>query len=477
MIPSDKSVHALQRFGLGARPGDLARVQNDPIGALRAEINQPGVALLSKSELLSTPEALDTLLEIVFERRKRQAAEPKPKSQSMGDGSTPAAKPRGGKPMAMQASQRNDVPVSSQDIYRDEVAARYEFMQKAECGFAERLVWFWSNHFAVSIAKGPRLIATAGAFEREAIRPHVFGRFADMLLAVEQHPSMVVFLDNYLSIGPNSIAGSRRGRGLNENLAREILELHTLGVKGGYTQADVVAFAKILTGWTLGPRQDGGTGTFAFNPRWHEPGSQKVLTRTYSQSDVQQGQAVLNDLARHPATAHFIATKLVRHFVADEPPADLVEHIANTFHTTDGDLARVSLALIEAPTAWEPPPTKLRSPQEFVAAMLRATGARLEGPQLVRLLMTLGHRPWSPGGPDGFPDTAAYWASPSGMRSRLDVASVVALRTEGTSDPKDLVSQVVGPISSKETRSAIAAADSRAQGLAILFSSPEFQRR
>ena len=470
MIPSDKSVHALQRFGLGARPGDLARVQRDPVGALQAEINRPRVTLLSKPGLLSTSEAIKASDEFKVERRKRLASEPRPAE----DAAAMSAPSRRGKGMM---ERQQSALANSQEIYRDEVVARYEAAQKAECGFAERLVWFWSNHFAISAAKGARLRNTAGAFEREAIRPHVFGRFADMLLAVEQHPSMIMFLDNHISIGPNSPAGSRRGRGLNENLAREILELHTLGVNGGYTQADVLALAKIITGWTIGEKQDGSRGTFTFNPNRHEPGAHKVLTRSYAQAGVGQGQAVLADLARHPSTARFIATKLVRHFVADDPPADLVEHLAKTFEGTDGNLAKVSRALIDAPAAWDAPATKLRSPQELLAAMLRATNISLEGPQLVRLLMTLGHRPWSPGGPDGFPDTAAYWVSASGMRARLDVASVVARRAEDNSDPAMLVGQILGPISSKETRSAIAAADSRAQGLAILFASPEFQRR
>ena len=470
MIPSDKSVHALQRFGLGARPGDLDRVQRDPVGALQAEINRPRAILLSKQGLLSTAEAVRATDEDKAERRKRLAAEPNPAE----DAGAMSAPPRRGKGMM---ERQQDALGGAQEIYRDEVAARYEAAQRAECGFAERLVWFWSNHFAVSAVKGGRLRGTAGAFEREAIRPHVFGRFADMLLAVEQHPSMIMFLDNNLSIGPNSAAGSRRGRGLNENLAREILELHTLGVNGGYTQADVLALAKIITGWTVGDKRDGNHGVFTFNPHRHEPGVHKVLTRSYAQTGVQQGEAVLADLARHPSTARFIATKLVRHFVADDPPANLVDRIARTFEVTDGDLAKVYRSLIEAPAAWDAPATKLRSPQELVAAMLRATNISLEGPQLVRLLMTLGHRPWSPGGPDGFPDTAAHWISPSGMRARLDVASVVARRAEANSDPAMLVDQTLGPISSQETRSAIAAADSRAQGLAILFASPEFQRR
>jgi uncharacterized protein (DUF1800 family) len=441
------------------------------LAALLAEIEQPRRALLSKPGLLSTPEAVVEVDAYTVERRRRLAAESK--EPEKGEAGAARRRRRG-----MTAAQEDAAShASAATIYREEVTARFEAAQKAENGFAERLVWFWSNHFAVSAAKGPRVRGIAGAFEREAIRPHIFGRFVDMLLAVEQHPAMITYLDNYLSIGPNSSAGSRRGRGLNENLAREILELHTISVNGGYTQADVVAFAKILTGWTVGEKRESTRGTFTFNPQRHEPGAHRVLGRSYPEGGVQQGQAVLGDLARHSSTARFIATKLVRHFVADEPPTHLVDHVTKTFEKTDGDLAKVSRALIEAPAAWEPPATKLRSPQELLAAMLRATDIQMDGPQLVRLLATIGHRPWSPGGPDGFPDTAAYWMSSSGMRARLDVAAVVARRAEGNSDPATLVGQIIGPIASEETRSAVAAADSRAQGLAILFSSPEFQRR
>jgi uncharacterized protein (DUF1800 family) len=463
MISSDKSIHALQRFGLGARPGDLARVQGDPVGALASEI-EPRAALISGQGLFSAPEAINAFEDFQVQRREQRA------SGGMAQAGTRAELDR-------PRHERSSASGDPRAIYWGELAARYQAAQRAPCGFAERLVWFWSNHFAVSATKGGRLHVTAGAFEREAIRPHVFGRFSNMLLAVEQHPSMITFLDNYLSIGPNSAAGSRRGRGLNENLAREILELHTLGVNGGYKQDDVIALAKIITGWTVGEKRGGGRGSFTFNRNTHEPGAHKVLTRIYAQGGIEQGRAVLVDLARHPSTARHIATKLVRHFIADNPPPEMVATIERVFTETDGDLAQVSRALIEAPMAWDAPATKLRSPQEFVAAMTRATDVRLEGSHIARLLVTLGQSAWSPGGPDGFPDTAAAWMSPSGMTGRLEVASFIARRAEATSDPQTLVGQVLGENSSKETRSAVASADSRAQGLAILFASPEFQRR
>jgi uncharacterized protein (DUF1800 family) len=442
------------------------------MGVLSAEID-PRLVLISEPDLLSAAGAMDIFGDYQVERRKRRAAEPAP-----AEGAMAAHPPAPGRKTGMPREQpRTAESGDPRAIYWDEILARYEMAQKADCGFGERLVWFWSNHFAVSAAKGARLRVTAGAFEREAIRPNVFGRFSDMLMAVEQHPSMIMFLDNYLSIGPKSPAGSRRGRGLNENLAREILELHTLGVNGGYKQDDVIALARIITGWTVGEKRGAGRGTFVFNRNYHEPGAHKVLTRIYPEGGVDQGRTVLMDLARHPSTARHIATKLVRHFVADDPPADQVATLEQTFLETDGDLAQVSRALVAMPAAWDAPATKLRNPQEFLAAMLRATDLRLEGPQLQRLLTTLGQAPWSPGGPDGFPDTAAAWMSPGGMRGRLDVASFIARRAEAASEPRTLLGQILGDNCSRETRSAVAAADSRAQGLAILFASPEFQRR
>lgn len=473
MIPLDRSVLALQRFGLGARPGDLARVEADPVAVLLAEIDRSRLMVPLGQNLMSSYQSIQAVDAFVADRRKRLAADPDIAKRTPPAGGKPRLKMRR-ESMRMESGA---TPVQGQQIYRNEVAARFAKAQAAESGFAERLVWFWSNHFAVSIRKSRHLMASAGAFEREAIRPHVFGRFVDMLLAVEQHPSMIIFLDNNKSIGPNSAAGTRRGRGLNENLAREILELHTVGVNAGYTQEDVIAFAKILTGWTAGEGRDlSGRGRFYFDARRHEPGTHTVMKRAYSQPGVQQGQAVLRDLARHPSTARHIATKLVRHFVADDPPQPLVDRLSKVFSDTDGDLAKVSRALLEAPEAWEKPATKLRSPQEFLAGMLRATGASLEAPQLVLSLLALDHRPWSPQGPDGFPDTVEYWASPSGMRVRLDMATVVARRADSV-DPSMLVGQILGSTTSDETRSAIAAADSRDQGLAILFASPEFQRR
>jgi uncharacterized protein (DUF1800 family) len=320
----------------------------------------------------------------------------------------------------------------------------------------------------------------AGSFEREAIRPHVLGRFADMLKAVEQHPAMLFFLDNQQSLGPDSRAGQNRKRGLNENLAREIMELHTLGVGGGYTQEDVTSLARIITGWTFAGRQGqlGAPGSFAFNANAHQPGPQQLLGKTYEDNGVGQGEAALADIARHPSTATFIATKFARHFVADDPPPALIGHLQETFTRTDGNLKALALALVDSEDAWKAPLTKMRSPYEFMIATGRLLARVPEDPGLyLNGLNVLGQPLWTPAGPNGFPDTNAAWAAPEGMKLRLDMSSQVASRIGNNIDPRDLLELAVADAASAETRRTIERAESRQQALALLLMSPEFQRR
>jgi uncharacterized protein (DUF1800 family) len=346
-------------------------------------------------------------------------------------------------------------------------------------GLAERLVLFWSNHFCVSVAKGQIVRATAGALEREVIRPHVLGRFSDMLLAVSKHPAMLTYLDNRQSIGPGSRAGQNRRVGLNENLGREILELHTLGVSGGYTQADVTSLAKIITGWTFvgQAEKQGPAGTFLFTPNRHEPGAQVLLGKTYAQADVTQGEAALLDLARHPATAQHTALKLAKHFVADAPPPALVAKLADVFRKTDGDLAAVSRALVTSDEAWKGELTKMRTPYEWMAAAARFAGLPKEPGHIVQPLNGLGQPLWGVPGPNGFPDTVAHWASPESLRARLDMAAVQARRIPADVNPSELALALFDAALSPETAQAVRRAESKPQGLAILLMSPEFQRR
>ncbi len=367
-----------------------------------------------------------------------------------------------------------------QKTYRAEALARMQRAIMADCGFAERLVVFWSNHFCISANKGGLARMWAGSFEREAIRPHVLGRFADMLKAVEQHPAMLFFLDNQQSLGPDSRAGINRNRGLNENLAREILELHTLGVNGGYSQDDVTSLARIITGWTYAGRQGqlGAPGTFVFNANAHQPGAHRVMGKTYEANGVAQGEAVLADLARHPSTAKFIAAKFARHFVADDPPPALVARLADVFSKTDGDLKAMSMALVDSDEAWKTPLTKIRSPYEFLMAIGRLLGRIPEDPaRYLGGLNVLGQPLWSPAGPNGFPDSNAAWAAPEGMKLRLDISAQVASRLADSIDPRDLLELAAADAASPETRRTVERAETRQQALALLLMSPEFQRR
>ena len=414
---------ALSRFGLGPRPGDSAR-HGDPREALRAELAAPGASQMQVASLRSSQEILTAVFEQERRDNERKQAEaigrtwttqmPEPNVAAILLPSAPVPVSA----TAMTPERRE--PRLDDLAYQDDAAARFIRASSVEIGFAERLVAFWSNHFCVSASKGAVDKAVAGAFEREAIRPHTLGRFADMLRAVEQHPAMLSFLDNAQSTGPNSLLGHDRGNGLNENLAREILELHTMGVGSGYTQADVTQLAYILTGWSIGGRngRSGDPGAFSFDQRAHEPLAAVVRGRLYMQDGVEQGEAALDDLAREPATATHIAFKLARHFVADDPPPALTERLAKTFRESDGDLKAVAETLVDSDEAWRAPRSKLRDPWELSVAAWRAFGRDLDDVRpALNALNLLGQPLWRPPGPNGFPDVSAAWLAPRVSRS------------------------------------------------------------
>lgn len=467
-----RAVIALNRFGLGARPGDLHAAADDPRGFLAEELLTANIALISGGGLLSGPAALQAFYLDQQQRRAERAkmaameqAGQSGASSGMAPGMAPPARPK---------------PAVEQTLFRDEAAARLHKQLNAPAGFIERLVLFWSNHFAVSVAKSQALRAAAGSFEREAIRPNVLGRFSLLLLAAESHPAMILFLDNQRSIGPDAPAGRFAGFGLNENLGREILELHTLGVDAGYTQEDVTELARALTGWSVAGAGSGSgvPGAFAFRPNWHEPDERALLGRHYSATGVEQGREALDDLARHPATARHIATKLTRHFVADVPPPDLVDALARKFIDSDGDLKVVALALVSDDRAWAAKPSKVRTPLEFIVAAARAT--RFSPPEpgfYLQALNLLGAPLWQPAGPNGFSDSSETWTSPEAMKLRLDVAWAMAQRAPGGENPLEALTAALGETASTETRQAIERAELRQQALALLFMAPEFQRR
>lgn len=470
---------ALNRFGMGPRPGSIAAIAGDPRGALLAELERPSVDLAAASALPSSAKAYRIVNEANAKRQARAIVAKKEqdaaKKQQMAAASTMTeATPQDAGAIA-EKTAAEIVPDPGRGFYLDEVKARIEAAFSAEIGFTERLVWFWSNHFCISADK---IQSMSGAYEREAIRPHVLGRFTDMLLAVEGHPAMLFFLDNLGSMGANSIAGINRARGLNENLARETMELHTLGVRSGYTQDDVIGFANVLTGWTLLPAADNPEhgGEFSFNPRLHEPGAQTVLGKSYAEDGAEQGRAVLRDLAAHPATATHLATRLATHFIADVPPPALVERMTKVFRDTSGDLKETAKAMVASPEAWSEPRTKLKRPSEWVVSMVRATGITQANPKRFTAGQTLlGERLWRPSSPKGYPDDEASWID--GMGRRLDIANNFAERVSGQVDPQDVIENVLGSQVSPEVKQAVGRAESRPQALALLFMSAELQRR
>lgn len=339
--------------------------------------------------------------------------------------------------------------------------------------FRERLVWFWTNHFSVSIRQGGCGAVACGMMQ-EAIRPHVTGRFVDMLAAVMHHPAMLMYLDNAASIGPDSEIGQKNHRGLNENLARECLELHTVSPAAGYTQADVTQFAAVLTGWSVETRND-PLGT-VFRPRAHEPGEKVVLGQTMPEG-AQGLDAALYFLGTHPATYRHLALKLVRHFVADDPPPDSVRRIEAVLRDSHGDLGAASRALVALPAAWATPLTKLRAPQDYVIAVMRAADLPVDKrPDPLGIMGALGQPLFNAPLPNGWADTAADWAAPEAMLRRIDWAFGYAGRL-GETDAAPMAEAALGPLLRPATLDAIHHAGSRRDALTLLFTSPEFQRR
>ncbi len=474
---------ALHRFGLGPRPGSIAALASDPRGALLAELDRPGVGRIDNPDLMTSAQSSRAGFEaraarnaqrVVAERAKKEAERMAAQGEGMSAEAGKMADPaKPAEPAVPQQAQQTPTPERLN--FLKEVKARLDAALLAEIGFAERLVWFWSNHFCVSTFVVPNM---AGGYEREAIRPHILGRFADLLLAAEGHPAMLIYLDNEVSIGPNSVAGINRTRGLNENLAREILELHTLGVRTGYTQVDVLTFAKVLTGWTIIPPNDNPEhgAEFIFNKRMHEPGPQRVIDKTYADTGVEQGRAVLADLARYPATATHVATKLVRYFIADEPPPPLVERLTKTFRDTDGDLKEVAKALVDVRRGL------VRSARQAQDGrrMGHRDGARgaARAPPIPSALAR-------PGGARRAGLAAACAAGLSRQRSGLDRRHGPAARHRqqlrrplAEHRPRRHVLDTRSDRSPRPTtRQAVARAESRQQALMLAFMAPEFQRR
>jgi uncharacterized protein (DUF1800 family) len=463
MTQADAAI-AANRFGLGARPGELNALGQHARDALLAQLQ--GAAPLLKESL---PASKQLLAQVTAQREQAREG-------------------------MQSAAAVNAVAIAKalRDVYQPayvaDVMARFRAAVSSERSFTERLVHFWSNHFAVSVDKVV-VLGLAGTLEREAIRPHVLGNFADMLLAVEQHPAMLLFLDNQQSIGPNSqaarIAGQRgRDVGLNENLGREILELHTLGVDGKYSQADVRSLATMITGWSIGGEggrlRGGEPGEFFFRDAFHEPGAAMLLGKRYAEGGFRQGAAALRDLATNAHTARHLATKLVRHFIADDPPAAAVEQVAAAYMASGGNLPSTYRALIASPEAWKNPLSKFKSPADYVFSTWRGLSLPPPAgtlPRDLRVFEDLGQRNFQPGSPAGWPDRSADWDGSAALMKRLEWAQGLSQRLGVQRNAQQLAGEMLGATLSAGTQRALARAADGPQALTLLLCSPEFMRR
>lgn len=426
-----QAAHAAIRFGLGARPEAL--VPDDPRPWLLAQIREleeaPGPSLGDIRAILADPD--------------RDAA----------------------------LSRRRD-------LLRGESIAWASRMLMTDSPFAERWAGFWTNHLAIS-RRNPIASAFSGNYDRLAIRPHVFGRFETLLLAAYRHPAMLGYLDQVNSVGPASRGGQRAGRGLNENLARECLELHSITPAAGYSQDDVAALAKILTGWSVGRGAAANeTPGFLFRAAAHEPGSKQLLGHQFPEGE-EGGVQALRFLANHPATYRALARKLARHFIADDPPAAAVARLEAALKSSRGDLAAAARALVAEPAAWQPL-TKVKSGQDYALSVMRALGMpERAAPALLAATIRLNQRLWTPPAPIGWPDDAASWAVPEQLMRRVDWANEMAGRASGGQrlPLADLVEALLGPLARAETVTAARRAGSAQEAVLLVLASPEAQRR
>ncbi len=481
-MKNNNALHASARFGLGPDPTEMKMIGSDPKGWLSNQISQAHIP----HELLDLQDnkATETLY-LNYEDAQRKNKEAKLKSEEA------KLKNNDSNPKNDEATKKNEDTTQKKDAVKPPVAnvqkmLRDVFMRQnsmrfltqieSQQPFIERMVLFWSNHFTVSISK-PRIMGLVNPYEVQAIRPHITGRFADMLIAVIQHPAMLIYLDNVSSIGPHSKAGIKRDKSFNENLGREILELHTLGVNGGYTQEDVIALANIITGWTLARENKNVVMRFSFQPNMHEPGSKILLHKTYQEEGIEEGIKALNDLARHPATAKHIATKLARHFISDEPPQKAIDKLAHTFLKTDGDLAAVYHTLIGLKQAWEKPLEKFKNSYEFVISALRLHEVKIQDKQINQTLRAINIIPFSAPSPAGYPDSNVYWSGADMMMKRIEWSRLISQKIQDQVNALPLAQDMFGSLLHEETSSIIAGAPSPQDAFAFLLASPEFQRR
>ena len=458
---------AARRFGLLERDG---HADADPRAALLAQLDRPEAARIAGPGTMTTME--------VQEHGREKARQAKARREALAERLASGAAPE----MQELPGPKLSVP-SIGEILGGELDLRLAKARETDTPFLERLALFWTNALTVSAERG-NVGDYAGAFEREAIRPHLLGRFEDMLVAAATHPAMLLYLDNAGSYGPNSPLGRRTKRGVNENLARETLELHTLGAEGGYTQGDVEELARTFTGWSKELRPDAGVpigalmGAFpTFVEGMHEPGPRTILGKTYRQDGPAQLVAVLRDLARHPATAHHVAQRLALHFVGEACPAALTASLAQTFRETGGDLRAVYRVLVSDESAGSVPARRLRPPLEHLLVIARLIGWTPKPGAAQPTLKALGQPYFRAPSPAGWPEKDDDWASPVALKRRLDLVYGIAAQFEDRIDPRALAQAAFGPWLSPALARAVERAPSAREGLTLLLMSPEVVRR
>jgi len=446
-----KGYIAVNRFGYGARGDELIQAERDPKTWIKS-------TLLPVSFDTSLPHSND----IFISHNNYQQQKKQPKNQN--------------KKISSNSSDNKMMKNSARDALRSMSVDTLTQAIHSSHSVSWRLLDFFSNHFSVT-ANGRLMAGLAGTLEREAIAPHLLSNFEDMLLAVEQHPAMLIYLNNEKSFGPNSKIAKKRKKGLNENLAREIMELHTLGVDGGYTQADVVELAKAITGWSVKNVKKEGSAGFIFRPTGHEPGSRVLLGKKYSQNGIRQGQQILRDLAMHPSTIKHICYKLAHHFVSEKPSEVLLSKMEATWRKTQGNIKQVMYSLFDAEESWLASTQKFKTPRDFVISLYRAVAPqKINDRFLLNSLINLGQKPFSAGSPAGFSDDTSDWLGASALMARVDWSTMAVAYLKKPNSEK-IMTVALGSSVSQHTYQTVMRAESRQQAMALLLMSPEFQRR
>jgi uncharacterized protein (DUF1800 family) len=459
---------AANRFAYGANPATIAAMGQDPRNWLLAQLQAMSLVQLNKvtQGQWSSKQALEAAAK--YKQKKDQLEQTAAIQDADKDQDTAELKKVS---PVISMSDKQQLNRHIEDLTEFTIRQAIQ----SDVPFYWHLVDFFSNHFSVS-SSNLIMRALAPTMDLEAIAPNITGRFSDMLFAVQSHPAMLHYLNNVQSVGPNTpLATKRKNKGLNENLAREILELHTLGVKSTYKQADVTELAKAITGWSVGGFKRGESMGFLFREPVHEPGTRQILAKTYAQKGVEQGKAILFDLANHRDTAKHVSSKLVRHFVSDEVDESQVEAMIQSWLNSQGDLTQVITTMLQHPASWTTTNRKLKTPRELVISVCRSAQIESLRPNFIRSLTTMGQKPFNAGSPAGYKDTQDAWSGPAAMLSRIEWSAYVS-RTL-ILDPEQFARQALGPLLRDTTLAYIKKAESKEQALTLLMMSPEFQRR